>query len=93
MITVFYELPADELREGVSTDDGQDVLRVRIFGTHVHAAVYTPLPDDPEVDEERRNSPETRIYPCGSLVSLAVFADTATDLSRHPQAQNRRAGT
>jgi len=89
-MTVFYELPAGQLRQGVSTADAQDVLGVQFFGGEVHATVYTPRPDDPDADEENRGCPESRMYRAESLVELAVFPDTATDLSRHPKACNRR---
>jgi len=54
MTTVFYELPANELHEGVSTDDGQDILGAEISATGVLATVYTPRPDDPDIDEDNR---------------------------------------
>lgn len=87
MTTVFYELPADELQEGVSTDDGQDVLQVEVSGTGVLATVYTPRSDNPDIDEDNRNA--TRLYAVAEMVSLAVFPDTETDLSHHPKARNR----
>lgn len=95
MTTVFYELAADELQEGVSTDDGQDVLEVEISATGVLARVYTPRSDDPDTDEDNRNATETRLYAVTECVSLAVFRDTEADLSHHPKARNRRtrAGT
>ncbi len=90
MTTVFYELPANELQNGVSTDDGQDVLQVEFCGTDVLATVYTPRPDDPEADEDNRNATETRLYAASERVALAVFPATETDLSHHPKARNRR---
>ena len=90
MTTVFYELPANDLHEGVSTDDGQRVLEVESSATGVLATVYTPRSDDPDINEDNRNAPETRLYGVVEMVSLAVFPDTETDLSHHPQARNRR---
>lgn len=72
----FYEVTAAQLVPGVSTDDGQDVLAVRRDGQYVSATVYTPRPDDPEVDAENRATPETRIYRSDELVRLAEFPDT-----------------
>ena len=93
MTTVFYDLPATELHEGVSTDDGQDVLEVEISATGVLATVYTPRSDDPDIDEDNRNATETRLYDVTEMVSLAVFPDTETDLSHHSKARNRRTRT
>lgn len=90
MTTVFYELPANELQEGVSTDDGQDVLHVEVCATGVLASVYTARSDDPDIDEDNRNFTETRLYDVAEMVPLAVFPDTDTDLSGHPKARNRR---
>lgn len=87
---IFYELPASELVEGVSTDDAQDVIGVERRGNSVSATVYTPRPDNPDADADNKDSPETRLYGCEQLVSLAVFDDTGVDLSRHPRAVNRR---
>ncbi len=90
MTTVFYELPANELQEGVSTDDGQDVLHVEVCDTGVLATVYTARSDDPDIDEDNRSATETRLYDIAEMVSLAVFPDTDTDLSHHPKARSRR---
>ena len=83
---VYYSLPAHLLVEGVSTDDGQDVLGVDVEGDLVTAVVYTPRPDKPHLDEANRAAAETRVYSRDRLVSLATFDGTAVDLSNHPQA-------
>lgn len=89
---VFYEIPASELVAGTETDDGQEVLDVAIDGDLVTATVYAPRPDDPAVDADNRANPESRIYSRHGYVRLGVFLDTPIDLSRHPQARNRRDG-
>lgn len=86
---IFYAFPAHELVEGLSTDDGQDIVDVAVHGTSVTTTVYTPRPDDPDADAYNRATPESRIYGRDDLVSLAVFDDTAVDLSRHPSARER----
>lgn len=85
---VFYELPAQFLQPGVSTDDGQDVLEVSVDGGFVLVGVYTPRPDDPDRDLYNRCAPESRFYDPDRMVSLAVFEDTRIDLSRHAEAKN-----
>lgn len=85
---VFYALPAQYLQPGVSTSDGQDVLEVSTDGGFVSVVVYTPRPDDPELDSYNRSGPESRIYDRNRPVSLAVFEDTRIDLSRHAEAKN-----
>ena len=89
-MSVFYELPASALVEGVSTDDAQRVIDVDHDGGWVSATVYTPRTDDDDADADNRGNPETRIYARDQLVSLAAFGDTGVDLSRHPRAVNRR---
>jgi len=86
-MSIFYKLPAHLLVGGVSTDDGQDVMDVAVHGPAVAVAVYTPRRDNPEADAANRAAPETRVYDRDRLVSLAVYDDTAVDLSRHPAAQ------
>ena len=85
---VFYALPAQYLQPGLSTDDGQDVLEVNVDGGFVSVVVYTPRPDDPELDAYNRCAPESRIYDRNRLVGLAVYGDTHIDLSRHAEAQD-----
>lgn len=75
----FYELPAHRLIEGLSTDDGQDILSVAVTDTTVQATVYTSRPDDLVQDAENRREPETRMYRPDDAVGLAVFSDTAVD--------------
>lgn len=79
---IFYSLQADKLTEGLSTDDGQDIIDVSRLGDDIHARVYTPRSDDPVLDESNRLEPETRIYSATETVGLAVFADTSVD-GRH----------
>lgn len=50
-----------------------------------------PRPDDADADTENRSAPESRVYSRDDYVALAVFPETATDLSQHPKARNRRA--
>ena len=83
----FYKLPAHLLVTGVSTDDGQDVLEVQAADGLVTITVYTPWRDDPAEDAYNRAPPESRLYSGDRMVDLAVFPDTAVDLSRHPAAQ------
>jgi hypothetical protein len=76
-LPVFYTLPAELLEEGMSTDDGQDILDVGADSEGwVFASVYTPRSDDPDLDEENRGEPETRMYGPREAVGLAVFPDT-----------------
>ena len=83
----FYKLPAHLLVEGVSTDDGQDVLEVQAADGLVTITVYTPWRDDPAEDAYNRAPPESRLYSGDRMLALAVFPATAVDLSRHPAAQ------
>lgn len=85
---VFYALPAQYLQPGLSTDDAQDILEVSADGGFVSVVVYTPRPDDPELDSYNRSAPESRIYDRNRLVGLAVYGDTRIDLSRHAEAQD-----
>lgn len=88
-VTIFYALPAELLTTGVSTDDGQDVLDVSQSNGSMYVTVYTPRSDDPDADAHNRCGPELRVYDRDQLIALAVFDDTAVDLSEHPQAQYR----
>ena len=45
-MSVFYELPATELVEGLSTDDAQRILDVMRVGDKIQVTVYTPRTDD-----------------------------------------------
>lgn len=89
-MTIFYKLPVTALVEGVSTDDGQDVLAVHRSGDSISATVYPPRSDDPDSDALNRTQPETRIFHCHGMVELAVFTDTQVDLSDHASAQDVR---
>lgn len=83
---IFYSLPVEQVAEGMSTDDGQDVIGEPCIRDHaVLFSVYTPA-DDPGEDEERRCSPEGRLKPTGTRVSLATFWNTSVDASRWPDA-------
>lgn len=76
---VFYTLPAHRLTEGLSTDDGQDVISVTSHDDIVMAEVYTPRSDDRTLDEENRLDSEMRVYGTYDEVDLAVFVDTRLD--------------
>ncbi|WP_145978005.1 hypothetical protein [Mycolicibacterium austroafricanum] len=89
-MSVFYELPATELVEGLSTDDAQRILDVMRVGEAIQVTVYTPRPDDDAQDRQNQEESETRLFGVGSYVSLGAFPGTPVDLSRHPQARNRR---
>ena len=78
--TEFYTAKAQDIVEGVSTADGQDVIDVYHDDNYVSLTVYTPRSDDPEQDEQNRSEPETRIYDYDEKVDLAVFEDTEVDL-------------
>lgn len=87
---IFYTLPADQVIEGMSTDDGQDFLEDVAVpwggdGKWLGAHVYTPH-DDEDQDDENRSGPEYRMYQAGERVALAVFADTDIDGSEWPDA-------
>lgn len=85
---IFYTLPAPKLEEGMSTDDGQDILDVDDDGEKwVWVRVYTPRSDDPELDAENRCEPETRGYERDRRVDLAVFSDTPVNGSEYPDAE------
>jgi len=83
----FYTLPAHLLVEGVSTDDGQEVLAVSEHNGAMYATVYSPRSDDPDADAYNRSTTELRVCDRDQLVALAVFDDTSLDLSLHPAAQ------
>ncbi|MEU6562696.1 hypothetical protein [Nocardia nova] len=87
----FYTLPVEYVRRGMSTDDGQDVLRTSVDTDHanhttISLKVYTPRSDDPDLDAENRCEPEWRIYRKGERIELAVFVDTDNDGSDHEHA-------
>jgi hypothetical protein len=85
--STFYRLPARLLEEGMSTDDGQDILDIARGGELAFASVYTPRSDDSEQDELNRGEPETRLYEANEWVDLAVFADTRVDGSGYAEAE------
>ncbi|WP_280470681.1 hypothetical protein [Nocardia farcinica] len=87
----FYTLPVEDVRRGMSTADGQDVLRTSTDNDHtgrtlVSLEVYTPRSDNPELDAQNRCEPEWRIYSLGERVHLAVFVDTDNDGSDYDHA-------
>ncbi|WP_277675690.1 hypothetical protein [Saccharopolyspora rectivirgula] len=84
---VFYCLPAADLEEGMSTDDGQDIVSVTVLEDRVFADVYTPRTDDPEQDAENRHETECRMYRPDELVGMATFSDTEIDGSEADNAQ------
>ena len=62
--------------------------RSRIDPHGLSGELYSdPRRDDPAEDAYNRATPESRIYSGDRMVDLAVFPDTAVDLSRHPAAQ------
>lgn len=84
---VFYLLPATDLEEGMSTDDGQDIVDVSRSDEWVFVDVYTPRSDDPELDAENRHETDCRMYRPNELVGMATFDDTAIDASDADTAQ------
>lgn len=86
----FYSLPAGRLVEGLSTDDGQDIVSVTIRSNDVTAEVYTPRPDNLELDEHNRDNSEMRIYNAADDVDLAIFPDTKVDGREPPTDSNLR---
>ncbi|GAA4884522.1 hypothetical protein GCM10023222_48630 [Saccharopolyspora cebuensis] len=86
-VPVFYCLPAADLEEGMSTDDGQDIVSVTVSDDRVFADVYTPRSDDPEQDAHNRDETECRMYRADELVGMATFTDTAIDGSEADNAQ------
>lgn len=85
--TICYTLPAEQVEEGMSTDDGQDVLYVsRPRDGLVLVDTYTPRPDDPAADAVNRATSEGRLYREGDRVGLAVFEGTWVDGSDYPDA-------
>lgn len=80
-VVTFYQLPAHELKPGMSTADGQDFLRVRPPDEEgwVWAWVYTPRSDDPRQDAINRCCEDVRGYPADTMVGLAVYSDTKVD--------------
>lgn len=87
-VVTFYRLPAREIKEGMSTADGQDFLRVRPPDEQgwVWTWVYTPRSDDPRQDAINRCCDDPRGYPADKLVDLAVYSNTKVDGSTSPSA-------
>ncbi|OIV37018.1 hypothetical protein BIV57_13600 [Mangrovactinospora gilvigrisea] len=77
----FYRLPATKLRRGMSTDDGQDILKVDppTDDGIVFYQVYTPRPDDEELDAINESEAVWRFCRQDERVDLAVFSDTEVD--------------
>jgi hypothetical protein len=71
-MTTFYELPAHQLKEGMSTADGQDVIGAWFDREHnlVGYDVYTPS-GNKEEDDLRRCAPDARIAGWDDMVELA----------------------
>lgn len=87
--SIFYTLPARYVMPGMSTDDGQTIIGVESWpGTDPAVLIdkYTPRPDDADADESNREQSSVRMARPDERVSLAVFADTEVDGSRHPDA-------
>lgn len=83
--TIFYRIPAEHIEEGMSTEDGQDVLSISVESDLVMASVYTPS-DDPATDDDNRAGPETRLYRLGELVGMGTFPNSPVDGSSHDHA-------
>lgn len=84
---IFYQLPARDLEEGMSTLDGQDYLDVSPPDTDgwVWTYVYTRH-DNPRQDAINRSREVTRIYRADDMVDLAMFPNTKVDGSTLPRA-------
>jgi hypothetical protein len=84
---IFYTIPAEDIVDGMSTADGQDVLEVTETNSdgNVFVDVYTPA-DDPEEDEDNRCGPDCRIYPAGKLIEMATFENSEVDGSSYDRA-------
>jgi hypothetical protein len=83
---VFYLLPAGSMTEGMSTNDGQDILDLGGTANLLIGHVYTPA-DDPDEDLRRRCAPEARGFSSPDQpVSMADFVNTRTPGRGHPDA-------
>ncbi|MEB3023428.1 MULTISPECIES: hypothetical protein [Mycolicibacter] len=82
---LFYAMPAEFVMPGTSTSDGYDVQAVDVWDGHVALTVHIRRGEVP-LHPAARVEPATRVHQRRDLVELCVFADTALDLSRHPQA-------
>jgi Domain of unknown function (DUF3846) len=82
---LFYSLPAGAIEVGMSTTDRQEIVSVDpvIDEGVVLFDVYTPYPDDPQIDEGSWSHPECRVRTAEERVDLAVFADTKLDGSTY----------
>ncbi|OHU47258.1 hypothetical protein BKG82_26755 [Mycobacteroides chelonae] len=88
---LFYELPVEAVRAGVSTDTAQEVLSADFSDKqYVQLETYTPRSDNAALDREYRERSEARLVARGTRLQLCVFSDTAVDLSAHPAATNLR---
>jgi hypothetical protein len=87
-VVTFYRLPAHQLKKGMSTADGQDILRVSTPDEDQWVCVwtYTPRSDDPQQDAINRRCDAVRGYPADTMVDLAVYSDTKVDGSTLPRA-------
>lgn len=85
---VYYTLPVEQVEEGMSTDDGQEILHVSVWpdDSAVLLDVFTPRSDDPNADAANRADGECRAYAWGEPVGLAVYLDTEVDGSEYPDA-------
>jgi hypothetical protein len=84
MSSAVYEIEAENLEEGMSTSDGQDILDVHVGCEWVVAHVYTPRVDDPYLDAVNRGEPEARMWRRGDAVELMDFPDTLNKAEKHP---------
>lgn len=86
---IFYTLPVEQVAQGMSTDDGWDILDIKpsvLDPTFYHAECYESAPDDAEQDAANREISGGRTYRSGERVDLAVFSHTETDGSALPDA-------
>ena len=76
----FYSLPVEDIREGMSTADGQDVFQVGPVDTAGWVSYWVCGPDSDGTDEE------WRCRRAGERVDMADFTDTAAPGAGHPRA-------
>lgn len=81
----YYRLPVEDVEEGMTTADGQEVVAVSTSSGLVHIEVYTPS-DDAYEDADSLAGGETRAKPAGQLMDMATFSGTAVDGSTYPRA-------
>ncbi|MBC7303182.1 hypothetical protein [Nocardia salmonicida] len=84
---IYYSLPASDVAEGMSTNDGKDIVEITTNRQGLLVlTVYTPRSDNLQQDEINREHTENRWYEPNERVNLAVYSDTKTNGSTHPNA-------